>query len=179
MSPSVKASLLTLVISAAFAPVNANATEVPQVIASSSMAYCQAFTPGVTNTITNRVIGSENTGTKNISIACAFEVDSGTMTGAGVQWVSIVLNNHGLDPFDVKCTLATGFEGAFNFSIAKTTQVDPGVPVAVVFTPADGGSADDGFGDYLVGLTCVLPPKAIVNDTYVAYSVDADPPLPD
>ena len=177
MNPSVKASLLALVVSAAFAPVNGNATEVPQIIASSAMAHCQSFTPGVTNTITNRVIGSENTGTKNIGIACAFEVDAATMTEDGVQSVTIFLNNHGTEAFDVKCTLATGFEGAFNFTINKTTTVDPGVPAEVEFRPADGGSEADGFGDYLVGLTCILPPKSIVNDTYVAYTVDADPPV--
>ena len=177
MNPCVKASLLTLVISAAFAPVAVNAEEVPQIIASSSMAHCQAFTPGVTNTITNRVIGSENTGTKNLGIACAFEVDAATMTGDGVQSVTLFLNNHGTAPFNVPCTLAVGPEGAFSYFISKTTTVDPGVQNSVTFTPEDGESEDAGFGDYLVGMTCVLPPKSIVNDTYVAYTVDADPPV--
>ena len=177
MNPCVKASLLTLVISAAFAPVAGNAEEVPQVIASSSMAHCQAFTPGVTNTITNRVIGSENTGTKNIGIACAFEVDAATMTADGVQSVTLFMNNHGTAAFNISCTLATGFEGDFTYFISKTTNILPGVQNSVTFTPEDAGSEDAGFGDFLVGLTCVLPPKAIVNDTYVAYTVDADPPV--
>lgn len=177
MNPSVKASLLTLVVSAAFAPAAGNAAEVPQIIASSAMAHCQSFTPGVTNTITNRVIGSENTGTKNLGIACAFEVDAATMTADGVQSVTIYLNNHGTSSFNVSCTLATGFEGAFSYFISKTTAVAPSDPVAVDFTPADAGSGDAGFGEYLVGLTCVLPPKSIVNDTYVSYTVDADPPV--
>jgi hypothetical protein len=172
MNPSVKASLLTLVISAAFAPVAGNAEEVPQIIASSAMAHCQSFTPGVTNTITNRVIGSENTGSKNLGIACAFEVDAGAMTGDGVQSVTLFLNNHGSAAFDISCTLAVGPEGAFSYFINKTTTVDPAEQNSVTFTPEDGGSEDAGFGDYLVGLTCILPPKSIINDTYVAYSVD-------
>mgnify|MGYP000860385766 CR=1 FL=1 len=177
MNPSVKASLLTLVVSAAFAPAAGNATEAPQVIASSSMAHCQSFTPGVTNTITNRVIGSENTGTKSLGIACAFEVDAATITADGVQAVTLWLNNHGTTPFNVSCTLATGPEGAFSYFISKTTTVAPSEQTAVTFTPADGGSQDPGFGEYLVGLTCVLPPKAIIGETDVAYTVDPDQPL--
>jgi hypothetical protein len=171
MNPSVKASLLTLVISAAFAPAAGNAAEVPQVIASSAMAHCQAFTPGVTNTIKNRVIGSENIG-NTMSIACAFEVDAGAMTADGVQSISVFLNNHGTASFDIPGTAATGFEGAFSYFIIKTTSVDPNTPVPVDFSPADAGSGDTGFGEYLVGLTCTLPKGGVVNDTYVSYSVD-------
>lgn len=172
MNPSVKASLLTLVISAAFAPINGNATEIPQVIASSAMAHCQAFTPGVTNTISNRVIGSENKGTATVGIACAFEVDSGAMTSDGVQSILLYMNNHGTTPFDVSCTAAVGPEGDFSYLVTKVTTVEPGIQNSVEFTPADGGSAADGFGDYLIGLTCMLPPKSIINDTYVSYTVD-------
>lgn len=178
MNPCVKASLLTLVISAAFAPAAGNAEEVTQIIASSAMAHCQSFTPGVTNTITNRVIGSENTGTKNIGIACAFEVEAGpTLTPAGVRQVILWLNNHGTTPFDVSCTLATGPEGAFSYFISKTTTVAASEQTPVSFTPEDGGSEDTGFGEYLVGLTCILPPKAIIGETDVAYITDTNPPL--
>lgn len=177
MNPSVKASLLTLVISAAFAPTAGNAAEVPQIIASSAMAHCQSFTPGVTNTISNRVIGSENTGTKSLGIACAFEVDAATITGDGVQSVTLWLNNHGTAPLDVSCTLATGPEGAFSYFISKTTHVAASEQTPVVFSPADAGSEDVGFGEYLVGLTCMLPPKAIIGETNVAYAVDSDPPV--
>ena len=174
MNPSVKASLLTLAISAAFAPAAGNAAEAPQVIASSAMAHCQSFTPGVTNTISNRVIGSENTGTKNIGIACAFEVDAATITGDGVQSVTLWLNNHGTTPLDVSCTLATGPEGAFSYFISGTTHVMPSEQTPVIIGPDDGAT---GFGEYLVGLTCMLPPKAIIGETDVAYTVDPDPPV--
>ncbi|MFT3896161.1 MAG: hypothetical protein QM719_00415 [Thermomonas sp.] len=172
MNPSLKASLLTLVISAAFAPTAGNAAQVTQIIASSAMAHCQSFTPGVTNTITNRVIGSENTGTKNLGIACAFEVDYGAMTDDGVQSVILNFNNHGTSSFNINCTLAVGPEGDFSYYISKTTAVVPGTQSSVMFTPEDAGSEDLGFQDALVGLTCILPPKAIVNDTYVGYAVD-------
>ena len=179
MNPCVKASLLTLVISAAFAPTAGNAEEVAQIVASSAMAHCQSYTPGVTNTITNRVIGSENTGTKNIGIACAFEVEAGpTLTPDGVQQVIVWLNNHGTTPFDVTCTLATGPEGAFSYFISKTTEdIEPSVQTPVTFTPEDGGSEDIGFGEYLVGLTCMLPPKAIIGETDVVYNTDDNPPI--
>jgi hypothetical protein len=167
----VKASLLTLAVSALFAPVNGNDTEIPQLIASSAMAHFQSFTPGVTNTIRNRVIGSENVGTKPIGIACAFEVDAGTMTVDGVQSVSVFLNNHGTAPFDVSCTVGVGVEGPDMLFASKTTTVDVGTSTPVQFDPQDVGLTD-GFGDYLIGLTCMLPPKSIVNDTYVAYAVD-------
>jgi hypothetical protein len=172
MNPSVKASLLTLVVSAAFAPAAGNAAEVQQVIASSAMAHCQSFTPGVTNTIANRVIGSENTGAKNLGIACAFEVDSSAMTPDGVQSVTLFLNNHGSAAFNMSCTLAVGQEGDFTYYISKTTTVNPSTRTSVSFTPEDGGSDAPGFEDFLVGLTCIMPPKSIINDTYVAYYVD-------
>jgi hypothetical protein len=171
MNPSVKASLLTLAISAAFAPSAGNAAEIPQVIASSAMAHCQAFTPGVTNTIRNRVIGSENIGNP-LAIACAFEVDSAAMTMDGVQSISLFLNNHGATSFDIACTAATGFEGEFSYFINKTTTVDPGMSTPVDFSPADAGSGDIGFGEFLVGLTCTLPKNGVVNDTYVSYTID-------
>lgn len=171
MNPSVKASLLTLVISAAFAPTAGNAEEVPQVIASTAMAHCQAFTPGVTNTIRNRVIGAENIGNP-LAIACAFEVDSAAMTADGVQSITLFLNNHGTTSFQIPCTVATGFEGEFSYFFSKTTTVDPGMQTGVDFTPADADSADLGFGEYLVGLTCTLPKNGVVNDTYVSYSID-------
>lgn len=171
MNPSVNASLLTLVISAAFAPAAGNAAEVPQIIASSAMAHCQAFTPGVTNTIRNRVIGSENIGNP-LALACAFEVDAYAMTADGVQSITLFMNNHGTASFDVPCTAAVGPEGAFSYFISKTTTIDPSVQNSVQFTPADGASADAGFGDYLIGVTCTLPKNAIVNDTYVSYTID-------
>ena len=177
MNPSVKASLLTLVISAMFAPVNGNAAEVPQIIASSAMAHCQSFTPGVTNTIRNRVIGSENTGAANIGIACAFEVDSGTMTVDGVQSINLFFNNHNAaGTINISCTAAVGAEGAFSQFMTKDVDVEVGTPSALEWTMDDasdpGAIVDNGFGDYLIGVTCILPPKAIVNDTYVAYAVD-------
>ena len=172
MNPSIKASLLTLAISTAFAPAASNAAEVQQMITSSAMAHCQSFTPGVTNTITNRVIGSENSGTKNIGIACAFEVDAAAINGDGVRIVKLWLNNHGTAPLDVSCTLATGPEGAFSYFISKTTHVLASDQTPVEFTPADGGSEEVGFGEALVGLTCMLPPKAIIGETDVIYVVD-------
>jgi hypothetical protein len=172
MNPSVKASLLALVVSAALAPVNGHAFEMTQIIGSSSMAHCQAYTPGVTNTITNRVIGSENSGSKSIGIACAFEVDAAAMTDAGVQSVLVNFNNHGAAGFDIPCTLAVGPEGDFSYYISKTTNVVPSQQASVFFSPEDAESEDLGFGDSLVGLTCMMPPKAIMNDTYVSYAVD-------
>ncbi len=177
MNASVKASLLTLAVSAIFAPVNGNAAEVPQIIASSAMAHCQSFTPGVTNTIRNRVIGSENTGTANIGIACAFEVDSGAMTMDGVQSITLWFNNHNAaGTINIPCTAAVGVEGAFSQFMAKDVDVDVGTPASLEWNTDDasdsGAIVGNGFGDYLIGVTCVLPPKAIVNDTYVAYAVD-------
>ena len=178
MNASVKASLLTLAVSAMFAPVNGNAAEIGQIMASSAMAHCQSFTPGVTNTIRNRVIGSENIGDASIGIACAFEVDAGAMTPDGVQSIKLFFNNHSAAAIDITCTAAVGVEGSFSFFVSKTTNVaadtipSGGPSASVEFTPADSGSPDPGFGDYLVGLTCQLPKGAVIEDTYVAYAVD-------
>lgn len=171
MNLSVKASLLTIAISAVFAPAVSNAG-IGQIITSSAMAHCQAFTPGVTNTIRNRVVGSENIGA-TMAIACAFEVEQATMTEDGVQAVWLTLNNHGATAFSVPCTLAVGPEGAFSYYINKTTIVEPSTPQQVTFSPEDAGSTDLGFKDWLVGLTCSMPKNAIMNDTNVSYEVNA------
>ncbi|MGH6610636.1 MAG: hypothetical protein ACRECQ_10285, partial [Burkholderiaceae bacterium] len=39
---------------------------------SNAVNYCQAFTPGSSNTIRNRVIGVENVGSASVAVACAF-----------------------------------------------------------------------------------------------------------
>ena len=168
MNASVKVSLLTLAIAAAFAPVNGNAAEVSQVIAGSAITHCQAFTPGPTNTIRNRVIGSENIG-NTLALACGFEVDGGAITADGVQEVKLFLSNTGTAPISISCTLAAGFAGDFSYFFSTTTPVAAGAQVPVVFVPDDGAA---GFGEAIVGVNCTLPKNGAVYDTYVTYNID-------
>ena len=63
---------------------------------------CQAFTPGVTNTIRNRVVGAENVGANPIAVACVFELsDVYFASTATVDNIHMYFRNTNLAPVDV------------------------------------------------------------------------------
>ena len=119
------------VVSAAFAPPPACDGRAAGHLSSSS-AHCLSFTPGVTNTITNDVIGSENTGTKSPGIACA--LDAATITADGVRRSPLVQQprHHAVQRFLHAGDRSRKGLQAF---ISKSTTVALAEQTAVTFTP--------------------------------------------
>jgi hypothetical protein len=171
MNVSAKMCLLTMGLAAAFASVNAPAAVVAYGSAANAPARCQAFTPGPSNTVRNRVIGSENIGAAAIAVACAFEAEfSQTSTDAlGVEMYFSY--NAASGSASVPCTLLNGWQGApGQIAVNKTVTVTTTAQGELTFGPADTpDTTDTDLGFVLVGVNCTLPQNVVINDTYVFW----------
>lgn len=173
MNNSLKFGLLTLAIGAAAVTTSARADVVTMGTMANAPAICQAFTPGITNTIRNRVIGSENVGAP-IAIACDF-VKPFSESDSNVVAVQLYFsNNNSSGPSaNVNCTMLTGFQGdAGAIAINKSITIAPqGRGETILFNSDDTPDpADRDLGNTLVGINCTLPTGVAINDTYLLYT---------
>jgi hypothetical protein len=175
---SMKAGLLAAGLGLAMTATSAKATVVEMGFWGNSINYCQAFTPGPTNTIRNRVLGAENVGSATINVACDFH----WMYNQGVTdsnptdlWVYFS-NNNTSGTITVTCTLLTSYQSNGGYIVPHTTIAIPAggaTQKSLHWTPADnpvGGSTD--LGDTLIGINCALPPGGVINDTYLYWQMD-------
>jgi hypothetical protein len=166
----VKASLLTIGLGVAFASADSNAAMALYGSAANAPGRCQAFTPGPSNTVRNRVIGSENIGAP-MAVACDFETtysEASTNVLAVDMWFS---NNSTAGPVTVNCTMLSGWQGAegavvVNKSVVVTNGTQSEIQFSSDDTPDD---TDTDLGFLLVGVNCTLPTNAVINDTYVFW----------
>jgi hypothetical protein len=170
MNCFVKASLLTVAVGIAFASANSRAAIVAYGSAANAPGRCQAFTPGPSNTIRNRVVGSENIGAP-IAVACDFETTFSEVSTNAVavdMWFS---NNATTGPVTVACTMLNGFQGADGaVAVNKTVSVTNGTQAEIAFDSDDTpDTTDTDLGFILVGVNCTLPTNAVINDTYVFW----------
>lgn len=174
MNNSVKFAALTLAIGSAFAASSSQAALVNYVETANAPSNCQAFTPGPSNTIRNRVVGSENIGTP-IAVACAFQKPYSATSTAPTR-VDVYFSNNGTSSITINCTLLTGYQGdpgavAINKSV--TLPAGSQSTVFVSYTAADTpSSTDTDLGAEQVGVNCTLPTGGVINDTYVQYQDD-------
>ena len=135
-------------------------------------AVCQAFTPGPTNTIRNRVLGAENVGTAAISVACdvmqRFGVGTTPITGLDV-WFS---NNNASGTVAVTCTLLTGYQTGSNIAVSKTVNVTVGAQAKMAWVATDFGTSATTFPNYFAGVNCTVPPGIVINDLHVFQPED-------
>ena len=111
MNNFAKAGMLTIALGAVFASTDSNAALVVYGSAANAPGRCQAFTPGPSNTIRNRVVGSENIGSP-IAVACDFEAGVSN-TSTNVIAVDMWFSNNGTSgPINVNCTMLNGWQGA-------------------------------------------------------------------
>src|SRR5688572_9423303 len=111
MNNFAKAGMLTIALGAVFATADSNAALVVYGSAANAPGRCQAFTPGPTNTIRNRVVGADNIGPP-IAVACDFEAgvsNNSTNVVAVDMWFSY---NGSSGPVNVNCTMLNGWQGA-------------------------------------------------------------------
>ena len=170
MNNFAKAGMLTIALGTVFATADSNAALVVYGSAANAPGRCQAFTPGPSNTIRNRVVGSENIGTP-IAVACDFEAGVSN-TSTNVIAVDLWFSNNGTSgPVNVNCTMLNGWQGAVGAVLVnKSVSVTAGTQSEIFYdaddTP-DAGDTDLGFS--LVGVNCTLPTNAVINDTYVYW----------
>jgi hypothetical protein len=177
MNNALKMGLLTLALGAVFGPTDANAAVATYISYSNATNYCQAFTPGVTNTIRNRVHGSENIGDP-LAVACSFPLTTNGAAGQGnLSEIGIWFANNGTVATTVTCTMLTGAPSGISNPIYAVTKVSasiaPGSFNSILFTAADNptaGSLD--FGNLVVGVNCTLPTNMILSATRIKWSAD-------
>ena len=141
---------------------------------------CQAFTPGPSNTIRNRVTGAENVGTVPIAIACNFAHDqNGAAGNTFIKQVRLFFTNNTGATTTMNCTLLTGpgpngvvGSGAI-FASTKSVSIANGTWGEVTWTQADNptsGAVD--LGNYMVGVNCTLPPNVVFTTTQIIWNAD-------
>jgi len=138
-------------------------------VSSNAVDKCQAFTPGVTNTIRNRVAGAENVGTQAIAVACAFELaETYGMGSATVDNVYVYLKNGSANEVTISCTLLPGTNWASDGVGTLVTQS------ATLAAGAAGSVSYTGpWSVYGIGVNCNLPPQGTVLGTVVRYRNDS------
>lgn len=127
---------------------------------------CQAFTPGVTNTIRNRATGSENVGAL-MNVACATDTVA-SFNGSHTTTVTIGLHNNSADPMSITCSYIGGYFGATAGSVITKTAADipAGTGTTVDFSADDTADpADTDLGSFFGGTTCGLPTKGVITAT--------------
>jgi len=165
-----KAASLTLAVAGLVASNSAQAVVTTKGLMANAPAHCQAFTPGPTNTIRNRVVGSENVGA-TMNVACSFEKGF-TEDSSYVRGVTMYFNNSNASAsITVNCTLLTGWQGMTGaVAINKSVVVDAHTQTSLTFSADDTADAmDTDLGADLVGVNCTLPTGAVINDTYLFW----------
>ena len=177
MTSMIKASLPTLAIGAAFHSADSRASVSLYFSDSNAVNYCQAFTPGVSNTIRNRVIGAQNIGTATIAVACNYTTAHNTSdsTDQNLAQVYQVFSNGAATPVTISCTLLTGVVG-FNFgddySVTKTLNLAPGEAAYIYFDGNDNPTPSATFNNGAVGVNCNLPPQVYMTDVELVWQAE-------
>lgn len=170
MGVSAKAALATAFFGVLLGASQAASAEQSHYVSSNAVDKCQAFTPGVTNTIRNRVSGAENVGTQPIAVACVFELsETYGMGSAIVDDVDIYIKNGSSSPMSVSCSLLPGDPSNLGTIVTKSIDLDPGETSSVQYGAGDAGAPWSVFG---MGVNCNVPPKAIITETVMRYRND-------
>ena len=175
MNVAIKAALAATTVGLLLASASGQAAVVPYLLGANAPAHCQAFTPGTTNTIRNRVVGSENIGA-SMAVACAFE-SLLSDTSSNLTGVAMYFHNNTSADITINCTMLTGYQGeAGAVAVNKSLVLKPGYPTqqnpfetGITFQGADLPTPGADLGNVLAGVNCTLPTGAVINDTYVAW----------
>lgn len=153
---------------------DANAVLAQHRYSSNAVNYCQAFTPGPSNTIRNRVIGSENIGTVPVAVACSMMTTSnGDALAAPPHRLEAFFSNRTAASMSVTCTMLTGHDGESNaYAVNKTTTVPAAGRSSVSWTQADHPLGASTLGNDQIGFNCTLPPNMIITDIYMYWNQD-------
>lgn len=167
MDTAIKSCLATIAVATVFAAAGARAATEAYINDANAPARCQAFNPGPSNTVRNRVTGSENIGAA-MNVACAFENVSSFDYATSVTEAGVQIINNGNAAFAVTCSELSGYFGDSGAVINKTSDsLAPGESQIVGFTADDTpDTGDTDLGSYAVGIVCNLPTHAVMGETY-------------
>lgn len=171
MNVETKSLLLTTGIGLLFASAPTGAAFVEVVNSAVAPAHCQAFTPGTSNTIRNRVAGAENVGAE-LALACSFE-NIGTIDGGFSVAVGVRVVNNSAQSMTINCTNLQGFFGAVGSTITKSATLAPGAGQRLAFSAADTPSTTDtDLGSFFSGVNCTMPTNAVMTQTDLSWQDD-------
>lgn len=140
---------------------------------SNAVNHCQAFTPGVSNTVRNRVVGVENVGSAPVPVACAFQSEESLIYTLPTE-LTIHMSNTSAVPVSISCTMLVGYFGEpSQYAVTKTASVPAGSLRGsfVQFTAADNPAPLAlTLGDQLIGVNCTLPPGGGLNETELEWN---------
>lgn len=168
---TMKSFFATLAIGTAVIAAGAQAGSSVYINDANAPARCQAFTPGPTNTVRNRVTGSENIGAA-MNVACAFENISSFDYGTAPYAAGVQIANNGNTAFTATCSELSGYFGDAGTVINKTSDpIAPGQSEFIEFTADDTpDTGDTDLGSYAVGIVCNLPTHAVMGETYTDWT---------
>jgi hypothetical protein len=181
MNNGLKLGLLSVAAGLAMHAGNANAAVVMHTFSGNAVNYCQAFTPGPSNTIRNRVVGSENVGPNVMNVACNFaSMYNGDEYGSNPVALQVFFSNNKTAPLTVTCTLLTSYQGSETAYVSTKSVTIPalGEPgsqaTESLYWSAEDNPAENptDLGSNLVGINCTLPVGAVINDTYLDWAMD-------
>jgi hypothetical protein len=170
--------LMTLATAVALHAGDARAGLATHISDSSAVNYCQAFTPGLSNTIRNRVIGSENVGKADIAVACNYATVTNTNDSSDQTLGAIyqVFANGSNDPVTISCTLLTGTPGMDYFgdvySATRTLELAPGAVDYIQFTGEDNPTPSASLMSTVVGVNCLLPPRVTMTEVELVWTAE-------
>lgn len=145
---------------------------------SNAVNYCQAFTPGPSNTIRNRVIGSQNVGKTSIAVACNYATVTNTNDSSDQTMDAIyqVFSNGSKAPVTISCTLLTGTPGDGYFgdvySSTRTLELAPGAVDYIQFTGMDNPEQTPSLNSSMVGVNCLLPPLVTMTEVELVWTAE-------
>ena len=177
MNNMLKTGLLTLGLGIIFCSANADAAVATQSSFSNAVNNCQAFTPGVTNTIRNRVIGAENVGASPIALACNFNtVFNGAAGNTNLQSVTLYFSNGGAAT-TVTCVLLTGMAPGWSsgsaYTVSKSVAIGAGGIGALSWSQADNPTpAATDLANVMVGVNCTMPTNMTLSGSELHWSAD-------
>lgn len=178
MNIALKVGLLATGLGLAMNASNVQAAITQHEFDGNAINYCQAFTPGPTNTIRNRVLGAENVGTATISVACDWSSlfgDSGTTDPEEVDLY--FSNTNATGSVHITCTLLTGYQtegGAQQWTSTKSIDVPAGTQGVdpIFFDGSDNPTPTTSLNNWLIGVNCAVPHGGVINDTYFYWHAD-------
>jgi hypothetical protein len=137
---------------------------------SNAPAHCQAFAPGPTNTVRNRVTGAENIGAA-MSVACAFESIGSYDRIQPVATAGVQVTNNGSGAVSVGCSELSGHFGDAGTVLNKTADgIAPGASAHIEFSAGDTPDEEDSdLGSYTAGIVCNLPTHAVIAGTHATW----------
>ena len=173
MNTVMRMSLTTMALGLGLASASSNAAVETYYNEGNAPRHCQAFTPGVTNTIRNRVTGAENVGASPIAVACAFE-NVGSGVASFTASATVAIYNGSESSQTITCSGLAGYFGNVVGSvITKSVTLAPSTAGTITINAADTPSTTDtDLGSWRYGMNCTVPTAVTLTWTRATWTDD-------